>query len=685
MITLRRLAFSLSAVALLTVSGGCSDIFSTGEDDDDAVEEGGSESIVTETYDGQAPFAWFKTEPVSLPARYDGMFEVELYTNMYAPQFEVNSSSGADFVYVAGMIGPDTENEGYCIIYLEIYPNLENVSRSSVLAVKAADGQEITCVELIQQPAPGCELDGEPVSTYNSLTFRFNANPQTRFVRYYLSDSELSDSEAAAILYDSYEYSSLHLEEGETSFELVFENLEPAAEYYLYLRPFDEKGQTVEDNYFMAFSASTALPEGEQQFVLTVSANPANSYTVYLPFQSDYARGVLDWGDGTTESFDGSWKGQFIFHKYEGLTGPAEFDVRFSGSLTRLYMRPDAPESARENTLIAVKQWGYTGLEDIDLSDFTSLVSVAADELGAFANVKDFGISPYGGSFSDTGIKEIPEGFFDYARRATSFDDTFRGCGQLTSIPEGLFDNCASSRSFDSTFSGCSKLEYIPDGLFVNCPYATNFRMVFAGTAIKSIPADLFSGCPGIEHLEGAFYDCEYLAEIPSGLLSENSKVKYVGDNARRNSTYQSRLGMFERCSSLVSIPVDLFAGCPDLSDASCVFCSCTSLQEIPSGLFKENGNLTYMESSFEDCRSLVRLPVDMFDSNRGLVDVSYLFSGCESLTGESPYTMVGETKVHLYERSGYNLEFVNPDDFYNCFAECENLSDYGTMPDNWK
>mgnify|MGYP007132127645 FL=1 len=57
----------------------------------------------------------------------------------------------------------------------------------------------------------------------------------------------------------------------------------------------------------------------------------------------------------------------------------------------------------------------------------------------------------------------------------------------------------------------------------------------------------------------------------------------------------------------------------------------------------------------------------------------------CWNLTGESPYTMIDDQKVHLYERANYPKHFTTPTDFKYTFSSCTGLTDYAQIPSDWK
>ena len=679
--------------------GGCPDTPDdedwTDGDDPSAVNPGETDSS-EQTLDGGTASARFETSRLDVSPDQSTL-TVALYTNLSAPQIEITTDEMEEFVYVTEITPPDMGNDGRCDVTLEMQDNhllynaetdeeeaRERLAKLSVVS----GGKSLATLEIVQAAPPFCLPDGNVRSTFSTLSFPFTANESTAKVRYYLSDKPLSASDASDLLYDSQQCEELVLSEGQTAFTLDFDGLFTNTVYYLYIRPLGEYGGTADHNYFKEYTASTAAGQSDQDLVMLVSANPANDFTVYLPLHSGYTTGTLDWGDGTVETLSSNVSYYNINHKYD-VTSATEIEVRFSGRMTQMdfALSGSIPTSARENTLLEIRQWGYTGLEEIHLGYFTSLRSVASDTQGAFRNMKHFGVEPYGGSFTGTSITEIPEGFFDYAVNATSFDDTFGTCENLASLPDGLFKNCTKANSFQHTFIGCSALTELPADLFNNCTEVTTFKTTFHGcSGLKEIPAGLFDDCAKVTSFEGTFGNCTSLASIPSGLFARNTRVEYIGESSRRNSHMDGGRGVFQGCTSLTEVPAGLFASFNGLKDASFAFDHCKKLTALPADLFSACTPLAYMESTFEGCTDLRSLPSSMFDNNRQLRVIISLFEGCTSLTGESPYTTIGNgTKVHLYERSNYNTEFVNPDEHTGCFRDCTALSDYGTMPKNYK
>lgn len=675
---------------------GCSD------DPDDEWSDNNDSSIgvsdnESSTLDGAPAFARFEDSQLEVSSDPTNPIPVVLYTNLSMPYIEVDTDVAGAFIYANEVTPPDMENGGQCEVMLEVTRNIlqhntetgvdEALSRQGSINV-VSGGKTLATLNIVQEAPPYCKLNGNIQSTFSRLSFPFTASESTAKVYYYLSDKALPRSEASGILYDRWEREELVLSEGQTEFTLDFNGLLVNTPYYLYVRPVSEYGSTLETNYFSEYTASTAAGQSEQDLVLLVSANPANNFTVYIPLHSDYTTGTLDWGDGTVETVADGFHN--IQHKYD-VTTATEFEVRFSGKMTNMSLSAPgtAPISAMENTLLGILQWGYTGLEEIDLGSFTSLSYVAPDTQGAFRNMKHFGVEPYGGSFTGTSITEIPEGFFDYAVNATSFDFTFGGCSKLASLPKGLFKNCTKAKSFQRTFISCTSLTELPADLFSNCPEVTTFETTFNGcSGLKEIPAGLFDACTKVVNFEGTFGNCTSLTSIPAGLFIHNKQVNYIGTCARRNSSggyLNGGRGLFQGCTNLKEIPAGLFASFKKLEDASFAFTSCRGLKTLPADLFSVCTSLEYLESTFEYCSSLQSLPVSLFDNNRQLRIVGSLFEGCSALSGESPYTTIGNgTKVHLYERSNYNTEFVAPDNYVWCFRHCTGLSDYDAIPNHW-
>ena len=175
-----------------------------------------------------------------------------------------------------------------------------------------------------------------------------------------------------------------------------------------------------------------------------------------------------------------------------------------------------------------------------------------------------------------------------------------------------------------------------------------------------------------VTDLSNAFLRCYALISVPENLFANNQKVT--------NFSFT-----FALCKSLKSIPTGLFAHNKEVTDFSVTFFDCSSLTSIPEKLFANCPKVTDFYAIFEYCTSLTSIPSSLFDNNRKVKDLTYAFDGCSALTGESPYTMIGDKKVHLYERADYPKHFTTPTDFWKCFYDCTGLTDYNQIPSDWK
>lgn len=649
-----------------------------------AVTESGDLPVSQEpTYDGEAPYVTVEEQEVVLPAVASGRFFVNFKSNlMEEPAIALElpgEEEGEEYVAAirgALMCTPDENSQ----LELEVFPNILDKERRNILRFMTHDNEQLAVVVLRQERGAVCQLL-DTQSEVGGLVFRFGTNGQVHHVYYGLSDTRLrSEKEVEEFLADRNQSQELSLSDGAEEFALNFDGLLPATTYYLYMLPVHSAGDAA--GAYMMETATTAVQESRHDLVLEVSANRANDFKVYLPFCDDYLKGTVDWGDGMVEKVEG-WNMYGVSHQYETNVATT-YEVRFSGVLTSLDLVADVRE-ARENALLSIKQWGYTGLTRIMLSGFSSLQSIAADTEGAFRGMEHFGVEPYGGSFTGTAIESIPDDFFKYAINATSFDYTFGNCKNLKSIPAGLFKNCTKAVSFQRTFIECGLLRQIPEDLFSGCKAVTNFSTTFAlCTSLESIPANLFADNTEVTSFEGTFSQCTSLKSIPPTLFANCDKVLYFGMNWLRDSSHRGGLGVFQQCESLQAVPETLFAGCPLAEDMSYAFAGCKALTSLPDNLFRQNSRLEQVEGTFSSCTALTAIPAMLFDNNRKLMNVKSAFSGSLNVEGESPYTVIGNKKVHLYERGDYPTEFVALQEYVRCFGDCTKLTDYSDMPDHW-
>ncbi len=298
-----------------------------------------------------------------------------------------------------------------------------------------------------------------------------------------------------------------------------------------------------------------------------------------------------------------------------------------------------------------------------------------------------------------TSLVDLPAKMFN-APEATTFECLFYGCSSLKTIPpEGLFFNCQKATDFSSVFYGCESITEIPAGLFDECPEATDFHVAFNhNETLTTIPAGLFDKCPKVTTFRGTFQNCTTLTEVPAKLFANKPYV----------TTFEN---LFYNCSRLVTVNEGLFDGCPEVTTFLNAFTAtkiktlpkglfddntkvtsfqqlcyqCESLEEIPEGLFDNCPEVTNFTYVFGYCSTLWEIPTGLFDNCRKATDFGGSFISCKVATGESPYTLIDGEKVHLYERANHTDIFAAPTNSTNCFNACPNLSDYESIPWEWK
>ena len=286
-------------------------------------------------------------------------------------------------------------------------------------------------------------------------------------------------------------------------------------------------------------------------------------------------------------------------------------------------------------------------------------------------------------TFADSGIESIPADLFNYTTTtsAVTLTQTFKNCEKLKSVPEHLFDKLTTiTTGFSSTFWNCYALESVPEDLFRYNTKATTFSGVFQNcTSLKEIPAGLFKYNTAVTNgFSSTFNGCTSLKSVPRGLFTACTKI------TTNTTAFQQT---FANCTALEEIPDDLFEGQPSCYTFNSTFMNCTSLKSIPAGLFKNQNSTSNFSVSglFSYCTSLTSIPANLFANQKTLYTVQNLFYGCTGLKGESCYDEVNGQKIHLYERTTSNGYTRAPGSYSGCYTGCTGLSDYESIPTNWR
>ncbi len=221
--------------------------------------------------------------------------------------------------------------------------------------------------------------------------------------------------------------------------------------------------------------------------------------------------------------------------------------------------------------------------------------------------------------------------------------------------------------SMERAFYKATNLTSIPADTQESFYDVTTFKYAFYQTPLTGIPAGLFAHAPNATDFEGCFSGCENLVTIPSGLFTPCVSAKIMNE-------------VFSSCKALAHVPDNLFAGCAAVTKFFRVFWWCDALETVGNGVFKGCTEVTDFGQSFYNCAKLQSVPADIFDDSRKAADFKNAFKGAKSLTGESPYTVVNGTKVHLYERDAHTDTFAPITGYSSCFNGCTGLTDYAAI-----
>lgn len=252
----------------------------------------------------------------------------------------------------------------------------------------------------------------------------------------------------------------------------------------------------------------------------------------------------------------------------------------------------------------------------------------------------------------------------------TSLYYGFYGAG-IESLPDNSAEVFRNVTDFSSAFAACSNLKTLPGKLFAGTQVKSMQATFQYCTSLEEVPADLFEGTESVENITALFMGCTALKAVPDGLFDSFSNVTRA-------------VNVFAECSSLESIPAGLLRNMGKVSAFTGIFRN-TAIKSVPEGLFDSMTSLTDCMEVFYGCVLLESVPVSLFDNCRNVSSFFGLFNGCTALKGESPYTLIGDEKVHLYERNSHTDTFTEVTTPSSCFTGCSNLDDWESIPDEWK
>lgn len=337
--------------------------------------------------------------------------------------------------------------------------------------------------------------------------------------------------------------------------------------------------------------------------------------------------------------------------------------------------------------------------------------------------------------FANTAVTgSIPATLLTNNRKLVSVASLFAQCTELTgSIPSTLFRNNSKLTAISSLFSGAYKLTgTIPGDLFktlddngLEVPLSVTSAANLFHTCYSlsgPIPEDLFKYTPMLTSVANLFYDC--------GDINRNNQFGMTGPIPEKlfyglfNLTDTS--GAFYRCNKLSAtiiepenpldpniinlIPVGLFRDNARLANTSNMFSYMGHSGQIPLGVFDPLINVTNMSRMFYSSMRNQVLDRDLFKYNTKLQNINGMFSN-DSATGSASWNQT--IPADLFKKyvtspsiSGNPLRDVadafakntalkgNAIQFWtfgtvtsnsNCYYNCTQLTDYASIPTNYK
>jgi len=149
-----------------------------------------------------------------------------------------------------------------------------------------------------------------------------------------------------------------------------------------------------------------------------------------------------------------------------------------------------------------------------------------------------------------------------------------------------------------------------------------------------------------VTNFQNLFQRCSSLTTIPTGLFDNCPNVttfasafSYCGLTSVPIGLFQNNTGVttfaqsFYGCSLLTSIPTDLFSNCSIVNTFEYTFYNCISLISIPTDLFSNCPLVTTFKHTFYGCNSLISISENIFSGCTNVSTFESTFRGCSSLT----------------------------------------------------
>ena len=171
------------------------------------------------------------------------------------------------------------------------------------------------------------------------------------------------------------------------------------------------------------------------------------------------------------------------------------------------------------------------------------------------------------------------------------------------------------------------------------------------------------------EPTENSFKDLVHVEFASSGIQS-------IPENLFANCPNLTDFSSTFTYTDITSIPENLFANCPNVSDFSFTFAN-TDITSIPENLFANCPNVSDFSFTFSDT-DITSIPENLFANCKNVANFESCFSGCHELVENAPELWL---RIEDGEENGY----IGIPDGKSCFYGCDGLGNYEEIPDYWK
>lgn len=333
---------------------------------------------------------------------------------------------------------------------------------------------------------------------------------------------------------------------------------------------------------------------------------------------------------------------------------------------------------------------GFTDMFDINMSNVTNAENMynSSSVVNLKSNIIGNKLQNACGMFQNTNIEKVPDNastLFGHNNNLTDVTHLFYNCKSLNYLgTHNVF-------TFEEDPTGMEPGEYkldqtkLDNQLFTYCPNITNMsRILYGCTSLGDIPMGLFYHCPNVQDVSGAFQQSAFTVPINplyvcDVLLSNNLEITTIAElfksaNISGVLTENVESGHF------------LFPS-PKIENASGVWQACTmsdiqGYENIP--FIYKSKELESINSMFANQTAFRDLDAMFGEYNTyswnniatycpKLSDASWLFYNDTELTGNGNKLINELNKITTF---GSHL---------GTFRNCKKLSDYSSIPSDWK